>query len=704
MVGNQKLAKKRFLNVANVGTFVDILRGRELNQPDQKAFTFLLDGETEEVSLTYQELDMQARAIASYLQSMDARGERALLIYQPSLDFIAAFFGCLYAGVIAVPAYPPRQNQSLSRLQAIVADAQATIALTSTTVLSGIKRQFTELPDLQALHWLATDDISRDLSYSWQQPAIDSDTLAFLQYTSGSTGTPKGVKVTHGNLLHNARIIENAFQQTEKTIAVSWLPLYHDMGLIGNALQPVYLGIPCTLMSPITFLQKPLRWLEAISRYKATTSGAPNFAYDLCVSKITPSERANLDLSSWEVAFSGSEPIRAETLERFTATFESCGFRREAFYPCYGMAEATLLISGGLKTAPPVVYPVEKAALMQNQVVEAVDKEDGVQKIVGCGQTWLDHKIAIVDPESLTLCPSDRVGEIWVLGKSVTQGYWNRSEETEETFHAYLADTGEGPFLRTGDLGFLKNNELFVTGRLKDLIIIRGRNHYPQDIEQAVEQSNPALRSSCGAAFSVDVESEERVVIAVEVERSHLKKLDVDKVIGDIRQAISQQHELQVYAVLLLKTGSIAKTSSGKVQRHACRTGFLNGSLNTVGDWRELLPSELQQTFSQQPHEELQLSNSAPTKEAIQAWLLSNLAMYLKVQPNEIDIREPLTRYGLDSSVAVSLMAKLAEWLDCKLSVTIIWQYPTIAALAEYLAKKSSQTQLASQEDTEEWS
>lgn len=695
MVVDRKLAKKSF--VANVTTLVDILRGRELNQPDRKAFTFLLDGETEEVSLTYRELDLQARAIASYLQSIDARGKRALLIYQPSLEFIAAFFGCLYAGVIAVPAYPPRQNQSLSRLQAIVADAQATIALTTTTALPGIKRQLTELPDLQALQWLATDDIGRDLSSSWQQPAIDSDTLAFLQYTSGSTGTPKGVKVSHGNLLHNAQIIQKAFQDTEKTIAVSWLPLYHDMGLIGNVLQPVYLGIPCTLMSPIAFLQKPLRWLQAISRYKATTCGAPNFAYDLCVSKITASERANLDLSSWEVAFTGSEPIRAETLEQFTATFESCGFRREAFYPCYGMAEATLLISGGLKTAPPVVYPVEKAALMQNQVVEAVDNEEEAQKIVGCGQTWLGDKIAIVDPESLTLCPSDRVGEIWVSSKSVTQGYWNRSQETEETFHAYLADTGEGPFLRTGDLGFLKNEELFVTGRLKDLIIIRGRNHYPQDIEQTVEQSNPALRRSCGAAFSVDVEGEERVVVAVEVERSYLKKLDVDKVIGDIRQAISQKHELQVYALLLLKTGSIPKTSSGKVQRHACRTGFLDGSLNTVGDWKELLPLELQQTFCSLPDEELQLPNSEPTKEAIQAWLLSNLARYLKVQPNEIDIKEPFTRYGLDSSVAITLTGKLAEWLGCKLSMTAFWEYPNIEALCEYLAKEYQLSKSASQ-------
>src|SRR4028118_467386 len=346
MVTSQNLPYENCFNVDSVCTLVEILQSKTLYQPDKKAFTFLLDGEAEETSITYRELDLQARAIATRLQDLGASGERALLIYPPGLEFIAAFFGCLYAGVVAVPAYPPRRNQSRSPLQSIVGDAGATIALTTKTVLSNVEHQFTQSPTLEALHWLATDNIASDLAQAWLQPAITSDTLAFLQYTSGSTGRPKGVMVSHGNLLYNEQMLQTAFEHTEKTIYVSWLPLFHDMGLIGNMLQSLYLGRPCILMSPVAFLQRPVRWLQAISRYKATTSGGPNFAYELCVSKITNEQREILDLSSWEVAFNGAEPVRAETLERFATAFEPCGFRREAFYPCYGVGGTTPLVSG----------------------------------------------------------------------------------------------------------------------------------------------------------------------------------------------------------------------------------------------------------------------------------------------------------------------------------------------------------------------
>ncbi|MDZ7963742.1 MAG: fatty acyl-AMP ligase [Nostoc sp. DedSLP03] len=572
----------------NFSTFLDILQYRAIHQSEQIAYTFLINGETESVSLTYQELERKAQAIAVQLQDrVKVPGSRVLLLFPPGLDFITAFFGCLYAGFVAVPAYPPRRNQKMSRLQAIVSDAQTSAALTTTSELTSMESQLVRNPQLSAIHWLAIDKIDSDCRSGWQDPTASSDTLAFLQYTSGSTGTPKGVMVSHGNLLHNEQMVKIAYQHTEKTIFVGWLPLFHDMGLIGNVLQPLYLGIPCFLMSPVAFIQKPFRWLQAISRYQATTSGGPNFAYDLCVRQITPEQLASLDLSSWDVAFNGAEPVRADTLERFAATFEPCGFRARAFYPCYGMAETTLFVSGGLKTAPPVVYCVEGAALEQNRVVATVGKQEDARTIVGCGQTWLDQKIAIVNPESLTLCSASQVGEIWVSGPNVAHGYWNRPSETEQTFNAYLADTREGPFLRTGDLGFLQDGELFITGRLKDVIIIRGRNHYPQDIELTVEQSHPALRPGCGAAFAVEIDDQERLVVVAEVERSHLHKLDVNKVVGDICQAVTHQHELQVYAVVLLKTGSIPKTSSGKIQRHACRTGFLKGSLNVVGDWSQ---------------------------------------------------------------------------------------------------------------------
>ncbi|MBP5973102.1 fatty acyl-AMP ligase [Brasilonema sp. CT11] len=572
-----------------VATLIAILRYRALHQPDFRGYTFLENGEKESDSLTYQQLDKKAQAIAAQLQSFLAPGERALLLYPPGLDFICAFFGCLYAGVVAVPAYPPRQNQSLSRLQAIVSDAQASVALTTQSLLANVEKRLAENPELGAVQWVATDSLNSDLASNWQEPTLCESDLAFLQYTSGSTGTPKGVMVSHGNLLHNQRMIEKAFGHTKETIFVGWLPLFHDMGLIGNVLQPLYLGISCILMSPVAFLQKPVRWLQTISRYKATTSGGPNFAYELCVRKITSEQRSSLDLSSWEVAFNGAEPVRAETLAEFTTTFASCGFRNEAFYPCYGMAETTLFVSGGLKTALPTVLCVDGTALEQNRVVEVSNEYTDRRKIIGCGQTCLEQKIAIVDPNSLTLCHADQVGEIWVYGSSVAGGYWNRPDLTQQTFNAQLQDTDAGsePFLRTGDLGFLHDGELFITGRLKDVIIIRGRNYYPQDIELTVEKSHPALRPSCGSVFTIEVNGVEQLVVVQELERSYLRKLDTSEVLRNIRQAITAEYSLQIYSIVLIKTASIPKTSSGKIQRQACRSKFLVGDLDVVSEWSE---------------------------------------------------------------------------------------------------------------------
>lgn len=516
-------------------TFIELLRNRAINQPDQIAYRFFQDGELETGSFTYAQLDQRARTIATKLQSLEATGTRALLLYPPGLEFIAAFFGCLYAGVVAVPAYPPRRNQSLARLQAILSNAEATIALTTTTLLDDITRRFQEFSEFTQLRWLATDPLSDIEADVWQPLAIDGDQLAFLQYTSGSTGTPKGVMVSHANLMHNSALIQRCFADTPSSCGVSWLPPYHDMGLIGGILQPLYVGAPMLLMPPLAFLQKPFRWLDLISRYKGTSSGGPNFAYDLCVRKLTPEHRERLDLSSWQLAFTGAEPVRSETLEQFAAVFADCGFREAALHPCYGMAETTLMVSGGVKTMPPIYHRVVGTALEQNRVVAAKTLEDS-RTIVGCGQAGLDYQVLIVNPDTCLPCAEHEVGEIWVAGPSVAQGYWNRAEETQTTFQAHLANTGAGPFLRTGDLGFLLNGELFITGRIKDLMIIRGQNHYPQDIELTVENSHPALRSGCGAAFTVEVKREERLVIVQEVERTHLRQLNVKEIVGCISQ------------------------------------------------------------------------------------------------------------------------------------------------------------------------
>lgn len=568
-------------------TFIDVLSYRAQNQAAQQAYTFLKSGETEAQKWTYEELHRRAQAIAVSLQSLDAFGDRALLLYQPGLDFIAAFFGCLYAGVVAVPAYPPRRNRNLSRLQAIATDARAKIVLTSSSLLDSLQNASEqEGLAIGGLHWLASDKVETDLASNWSKPTLSGDDIAFLQYTSGSTGNPKGVMISHGNLLHNEKLIKALFSHTEKSIVVGWLPVFHDMGLIGNVLQPLYTGIPCYLMSPVDFLQKPIRWLQAISRYKATTSGGPNFAYDLCANKVTPEQLESLDLSSWDVAFTGAEPVRARTIERFAATFGDCGFRKQAFYPCYGMAETTLIVSGGEKTALPITYKAESSALEQNRIIKVDDNRQDSREIVSCGQIPSDLKVVIVNSD-LTSCAPEEVGEIWVGGDSVAQGYWNLTEETEKTFHAYVKDTGNGPFLRTGDLGFLLDGELYVTGRLKDMIIIRGQNHYPHDIELTVEESHPALRSGCGAAFAIDYKDSEQLVVVQEVERSYLRKLNAQEIVGNIRQAIATQHGLQVHSVVLVKTASINKTSSGKIRRRACRQAFLNGELDVVDDWSE---------------------------------------------------------------------------------------------------------------------
>lgn len=685
-------------------SLVELLRYRALKEPDKTAFIFLQDGEEEVSRLTYKELDRQARAISGYLQSLCTIGDRVLLLYPQGLEFVSAFFGCLYAGVVAVPVNLPRSNgRSVNRLESIVADAQAAILLTNERSLSNVQQQLTDAPNL-ASQVLATDNLALDLAEVWQEITVNSDTLAFLQYTSGSTGTPKGVMVSHGNLLQNSEYIKSAFELTPNSVSVTWLPSFHDMGLIDGVLQPLYTGFLSVMMPPASFVQQPIRWLKAISDYKATHCGGPNFGYDLCVSKIIPEQRANLDLSSWCSAYSGAEPVHRETLEKFAATFKSSGFQAKFFYPCYGMAEATLMISGGGVADEPVYCAVDAKALEKNRIVEVSEDTPKIRHLVGCGYAWLDTKIAIADPQSLTLCPPEQVGEIWASGSSIAKGYWNRPEQTKETFHAYLADTSEGPFLRTGDLGFLKDGELFITGRLKDVVIIRGRNHYPQDIELTVEQSYVGLRTGASAAFSVfsvDVDKEERLIILQEVERSLLRNLDVEQVTKAIRQAVTEHHDLQPYAVLLLKTGSILKTSSGKIQRRACQAAYLAGSLNVVGEWTQSTSSPVSlpqptKEFWQRSH--LLKQHKSEQAEAIESWLVSKLAQQLKVSANSIDIHEPFATYGLDSMAAVLISGELAQWLRRQLSPTLVYDYPNIEALARSLSEESS---VSYQGDTE---
>jgi acyl-CoA synthetase (AMP-forming)/AMP-acid ligase II len=590
--------------IVEFSTLVEILRWRTLQQPEQRTYTYLVDGEAEGDHLTYAALDRQARSIGALLQSYRATGERALLLYPAGLEFIAAFFGCLYAGVIAVPLSPPnpaKPRRTLPSLRAIISDAQPSVVLTTSAILSSAEGLFTQAPELHKIRWLATDEVDDSLAQEWRDPAVTSNSLALLQYTSGSTAEPKGVMISHGNLLHNSAYINRVFALIPDSVTVTWLPAFHDMGLTNGIIQPLYKGGPCYLMPPVSFLMRPVRWLQAMSRYKATISGGPNFAYELCTRRIAPEQRETLDLSSWDVAYNGAEPVRADTMKRFVAAFASCGFRPSAFHPCYGLAEATLLVSGG-SLRDEMFRMIEVAPFEQNLVVEACAEHQNVRTLVGSGHTLSDTKIVIAHPELLTVCAPDEVGEIWVSGPSVTQGYWNRPEYTARACRAYLKDTGQGPYLRTQDLGFMKDGELFVTGRLKDLIIISGRKLYPQDIELTVEQSHPALRPACCAAFSVDGVGEEQLIVAAEVEpryqpsvckppdriaRAHPNgrlPLDVEVVVRAIRRAVAEEHDVRVNTVVLLRAGGIPKTTSGKVQRHACQVSFLKGTLERFGE------------------------------------------------------------------------------------------------------------------------
>ena len=663
-----------------MSNLVSILNYRSEQTPEQIAYIFLKDGEKQEHKITYGQLCQNAKSIATYLQASVPQDSRALLLYPQGLDFISAFLGCLYAGIIAVPVYPPKSNQKMTRLESIIKDSAPHIILTTSFLLENIKNKLTNGFNLSDIQWLTTDTVNTGEASNWILTNISNDSLALLQYTSGSTGKPKGVMISHENIIYNSGYIQEAGNITTSDIAISWLPTFHDMGLIFGVIQPLYTGFLGVIMSPESFLQKPILWLEAITQYHGTISGSPNLGYSLCTQKISPEQQQSLDLHRWRIAYSGSEPIRKKTLEEFSDNFNKTGFQSHYFYPCYGMAEATLMISGCSPNNEPVYFNAELKALEEGYAVEVDLDNKNNKQIVGCGHALLDTDIRIVDPNNLIQCLDNQVGEVWVHSSSVAQGYWNQEEKTVETFQAKLIETGNKNFLRTGDLGFMRDRELFITSRLKDLIIIWGRNHYPQDIEFSVQQSHKALRLDCGAAFVIEVDNQEKLVIVQEVERTFLVKLDVDEVVSAIRETVSLNHDLQVYAIALIKPASIPKTSSGKIQRYACRQKFLQSDLAIVGEWRQNIADIDLSLDVEAIHE------GVVDQETIEGWLTTKIANSLGLVPEEIDPEESFASYGLDSSVALGLTGDLAAWLNLELETILFWEYPKISRLAAYLA------------------
>nr|BDT34120.1 LLM class flavin-dependent oxidoreductase [Myxococcus sp. MH1] len=666
---------------------VDLLCHRAGTQGDALLYRFLetgdVDGPVEEWS--YARLDARARALGALLRASGSPGDRALLLYPPGMEFVAGFMGCLYAGVVAVPCYPPdptRLERTLPRLRAIAQDCGARYVLTTSFILEMSELFKPQAPELAALQWLASDAVPESMAADWRRPELTGGTTAFLQYTSGSTGNPKGVMVSHANILHNEALITRGFGlEASRSSGMGWLPMFHDMGLIGKVLQPLYLGFPCTLMSPISFLQRPLRWLEAISHFQATCSGGPNFAYDLCVRKATDEDRAKLKLGSWELAFNGAEPVRRETLERFAEAFAPCGFKRTAFYPCYGLAEATLIVTGGTQGEAFVHGDFSADALEQGRAAAPESGDTRARTLVGSGVSAVDQEVLIVQPETRERLGANQVGEVWVRGPSVATGYWERPEETAHAFDARLA-SGEGPFLRTGDLAFLSEaGQLFVTGRLKDLLIIRGRNLYPQDLELETERAHRAIRAGCCAAFSVEVEGEERLVVAAEVDVRD--GFDASIVVAAVRKALAEQHAVHAHAVVLLQARSIPKTSSGKIQRRATKAAWLAGELEIVEASVAAAVSSPSVPESAIPlKEQLATAEDGQRLALVEDFLRRAVARALRLDASTLPGDTELAGLGLDSLMVLEVHGQLESELGVALPAAFLWVSPTLEAAA----------------------
>jgi amino acid adenylation domain-containing protein len=626
-------------------------------------------------------LEKSARAIATHLQSILDKGERAVLLYGPGLNFIKAFFGCLYAGVIAVPVYAPRHQKQARQIQSILLDAQPGALLTTAAESFTLKGMFADMSG-PTLPWVETDRIGTDRGDDWKALDIAGGDVAYLQYTSGSTSAPKGAVITHSNVLANLQHIAGQGGFTGSTVSVTWLPHFHDMGLVFGLLQPLFSNFPAYLFSPGAFIQRPFRWLNAISRYKGSHCGGPNFAYEHCLNRVSEAEQSGLDLSSWCVAFNGSEPIRSKTLDRFAEKFESCGFRKTAFYPVYGLAEATLKVTSVSPNSGAVVREVRAQDRGRAPFCLASDR-DGTRSLVGCGKAGFGHVLAIVDPERRQRTKPGTAGEIWISGPSIAQGYWNQPEESRRIFQAKLAKNGRRFYLRSGDLGFLHQGQLFVIGRIKDCIIIRGQNYYPQDLEQTVEESHPAICAGGTAALSAMIEGEERLVVMAELRRSGWD--DASAVTSQIRRSIAETHELQVYAVELVPPGALHRTSSGKIQRHMCRTSFLAGSLKAIHQWHAGVQTFVSNDGALRRDELLRLSASSRL-ERIQDFVKQEIGCLTGVPGTEVHSSLAPASLGMDSMAVVQTAHRIEEILGVVVAPAVIMEAGSIHEISGVIA------------------
>jgi acyl transferase domain-containing protein/acyl-CoA synthetase (AMP-forming)/AMP-acid ligase II/SAM-dependent methyltransferase/acyl carrier protein len=652
---------------------------RQAQRHASHGYSFVSDPTRPPLTLSLAELDRHARAVAAGLQSRGLAGRRALLCYPPGLDFLGGFFGCLYAGVIAIPLYPPRATRADTRVQSVTGASGAAIVLTDAATLQQRGRLSTHAPALNGIDWLDTCAVADDEAGRWCDPRPGLDDLAMLQYTSGSTGRPKGVMLTHRALMHNVGRMQQILGLSYGTPAVTWLPAFHDMGLIGNFLQAVYCGVDMTILPPGTFAQDPMFWLELISSRRAYVSGGPTFAFNHCVQRYSPERCAGLDLSCWKVAYVGAEPVSAAVLDRFAETFGPYGFRRETFFPCYGLAEATLMVTGGDRSALPIVRSFARAGLAGHRAT--ADTEG--QVLVGCGRPLEDLTVRIVEPDSRTPLPEGHIGEIWVAGPSVAQGYCDQPEETERTFHARVHSANAAPqpperYLRTGDLGFFDDGELFVCGRLKDVLIIRGRNYYPQDIEAAVIADCPDLGKYATAAFAVDSPSGPELTLVAEVGRDY--RDGGEAWLTRARAAVAEIFELELHRLVLARIGAVPKSSSGKTQRLECTRRYQAGELPIVEEC----------VAPQTPVDEAadaieRIATEPPTAAAIRDWLAAWIGRRLNMPAQQIELDRPFAAFGLSSLIMVTMAAHLQRWLNRPVPPTLLYSYPTPDSIARFL-------------------
>ncbi len=671
-------------------TWVDVLRANAERIPSQRAFTFLHNGEEEQESVTFGELDRRARAVAALLARVAKPGERALLLYPQGIDYIVGFFGCLYAGVIAVPLYSPQNRRKTAMIGKVAGDCGASWALSTKAVIDKYESSWARGAKMPPMTWLSTDDLEEGEADEWTAPDISGETVAYLQYTSGSTSDPKGVALSHRPVLAQAREIVEAWGTTEHSVMVSWLPHYHDFGQVFGILQPVFQGFHCVLMSPAAFVQKPLRWLAAISHYRATHSAAPNFAFDHCVDNIAEERLKELDLGSWVTAANGAEPVRMNSLTRFYQRFKACGFRMESFSPAYGLAEATLRVTAIDWRDEPRALEFDAEGLANHQVKPPSSPTATGRVLASCGVPVMDTSVAIVNPTSLYRGRRDLHRDIWGPRPRGVSGRGGREADNEGVFRARIDGDGEsGTWLRTGDLGFLHYGELFIASRIKDLIVIRGSNHYPQDIEATVEESHPLLRPGFSAAFSIEGEEGERLVVVAERKRYFDESVDYSAVMERVREEIADLHGIDVAEILIIKTGTIPKTSSGKIQRAACKALHQDGELRSLSCWRAPAPTTPEATT---PAERvLEGSMHDVIRVSVGERVLGSVARVKRIDSTEVELARSLAHYGVSSLDMLELHTDIGDWLGYEIPDEWIWESKSIAELVDNIANSYGQ-------------